>query len=222
MKLKPADLAAIEARLNAATGDRWEWDSYSQILAVVEPGHALAFQDDDCEPPVAVVAIVCGGEAQIGHGDELGARAARDNAEFIAHAPTDVRDLLTEVRRLEAVVAAAREAVTAYTTATSEGTVVLAIQRLVVALDGDARPGRGGVGMTQTTWRALTVKETGINGVIPLHSSSSPHNLVRCTDGVTHDVLVPLEQQPRDRGLEWRGRCEGCRRRYRLRLEVGE
>lgn len=68
----PARLAAIQARLDAATSPPWEAGSISVLASDGQ--------------------TIC----RMGRTD-----AEAENAELIAHAPTDLRDLLAEVERLE-------------------------------------------------------------------------------------------------------------------------
>lgn len=74
-------LRAIEARLNVATPGQWD----EKIL------------DGDDEKVFFVVAVTNGAETDVICNSDY----ARDNA-FIAHAPDDVRHLVSEVRRLRA------------------------------------------------------------------------------------------------------------------------
>lgn len=88
------DLDAIERRLDAATPGPWhEGDGWVYTLPV--------YEDDDRLSDVLGMDFVDDDRAAAEHD-----RASR-NAQFIAHARTDVADLLAEVRRLRAATVAA-------------------------------------------------------------------------------------------------------------------
>lgn len=75
------DLDAIEARANAATGGKWEampWQGDAGVCQLVNGRY--------------IVDVVTRGYTRVA------------DAEFIAHARTDVPDLIAEVRRLKAEV----------------------------------------------------------------------------------------------------------------------
>jgi hypothetical protein len=95
----------IEARLNAATPGPWQWspeeDTWGDCgpnLETVERGQVYS---DGSQ----------GAEAQVigswGH-DANGISVADGDAEFIAHSPTDVAFLLTELRKRDEAIARAK------------------------------------------------------------------------------------------------------------------
>lgn len=136
------DLAAIEGRLEKVsewalratplTDDtfdlHWGWEAeiWTDSKGCGESGH-----DDDCH-----------------WNDRVAAVHDPDMADFFAHAPTDVRDLLTEVRALRAVAAAARELTPQWSQFEADNEHAdMAFMRLidaVRALDADAPHGDGG------------------------------------------------------------------------------
>ena len=100
--MTPDELAAIRARLDAATPGPWHWDEYP-----VPALHGVGGSPDTYEYEAEVIEAThtggCGCRAEC----YLDLTIDRSDAEFIAHAPTDLADLLTEVDRLTADLAAA-------------------------------------------------------------------------------------------------------------------
>ena len=108
------DLEPIKERLAAATPGPWDADGteVSQHWSRPEPWLTIATNEVDC------MAYCYGGR---GRGVER-----VEDAEFIAHAPEDIRALLAEVKRLQAQIDAVKELhkpVTANVTA-FDGTVI--------------------------------------------------------------------------------------------------
>lgn len=87
------DLDAIRARLDAATEGPWRVDEIARVWADRDPAGWDAFHIAACHDAVG----------RAGHDDEA-------NAEFIAHARTDVERLLAKVGRLTWLLRAAAEA----------------------------------------------------------------------------------------------------------------
>ena len=97
-RLTDADLDAIEQRANAATKGPWENDGGGEIgqhFSLPEPWATVVSTD------VACMSYCYGGSAAGVERDE--------DAEFIAHARSDVPALVAEVRRLRAAVERVRE-----------------------------------------------------------------------------------------------------------------
>lgn len=93
------ELMAIETRANAATAGPWvghiTQGCYDQLKVVFyrpsrKAGHVL-----DKPVPIAACKVVYG---------DIDREMAQDNMAFIAHARQDIPALLTEVRRLQALV----------------------------------------------------------------------------------------------------------------------
>lgn len=93
---RQARIAAIKARLEAATPGPWEFDSYCRVLAPME--HL-----DDDEHYGNIVAWV-----PAWHGDTA-CKPHDDNADLIANAPADIAYLLSELEAERAALADSRE-----------------------------------------------------------------------------------------------------------------
>lgn len=108
------DLKAIEARLEAAEPGPWAWNNaggkggpaWLVGVAVDKEDRQLSgyFEREDFDEETGFFIETVATYTHLAvTGDEDGAVShhGRQNAEFIAHAPTDVRTLLTRVRELE-------------------------------------------------------------------------------------------------------------------------
>lgn len=98
--MTPEQLAAIEARANAASKPPWRWDGSYDLCG--KDGTADTYQWE-----TSVLSIGHDGGCACRRSCQLEVEIADPDADFIAHARADVPDMAVEINRLWAVVAAA-------------------------------------------------------------------------------------------------------------------
>lgn len=123
--MTPADIAAIEARLSAATPGPWGWVSRGSHDALCAADGAVVHSD---------------GSAAGEYGPDIDVNGP--DANLIAHAPTDIAALLAEVRRLTAERATALEAISDAGDYVEGDSLIDSINELITDTDEIRRQGR--------------------------------------------------------------------------------